>query len=265
MFAAQSTTPPPNIVQFLGVHFQQGVPAPILVMEFLPTNLTSHIEQHNILPADVNCSILHDVALALCYLHSQTPPIIHQDLSSNNILLTPNMKAKISDFGKAKRLFENNSAGVPKLTTNGPPGTIDFSPHELFMANPVYDTYIDEFSYGIMMIHVLSGKWPAPEIGPTYTEPDHGTLIAVTEADQRKALLDGIGQDHPLMDLILKCLHMYPPARPRARLSEIVARLASYICSKDGVTGSQSFGNNPETENDCESREETHYIERDIL
>ena len=34
----------PNIVQFLGVYFQQGVRAPILVMEFLPTNLTSCIE-----------------------------------------------------------------------------------------------------------------------------------------------------------------------------------------------------------------------------
>ena len=31
----------PNIVHFLGVHFQERVPAPILVMEFLPTNLTS--------------------------------------------------------------------------------------------------------------------------------------------------------------------------------------------------------------------------------
>ena len=113
----------PNIVQFLGVHFQQGVRAPILVMEFLPTNLTSHIEQYNILPTDVNCSILHDVALALRYLHSQTPPIIHRDLSSNNILLTPNMTAKISDFGNAKRLLENNLVGAPKLTIN--PGTID--------------------------------------------------------------------------------------------------------------------------------------------
>ena len=35
----------PNIVQFLGVHFEQGVKVPILVMEFLSTNLTSCIEK----------------------------------------------------------------------------------------------------------------------------------------------------------------------------------------------------------------------------
>ena len=38
----------PNIVQFLGIYFQQGVQTPILVMEFLPTNLTSCIEQYSI-------------------------------------------------------------------------------------------------------------------------------------------------------------------------------------------------------------------------
>ena len=94
----------PNIVQFLGVYFQQGVRVPILVMEFLPTNLTSCIEQYGILPKEISYSILHDVALGLCYLHSQTPPIIHRDLSSNNVLLTPNMTAKISDLGVARIL-----------------------------------------------------------------------------------------------------------------------------------------------------------------
>ena len=87
----------PNIVQFLGVHFQQGVRVPILVMEYLPTNLTSCIEQYGILPKEIGYSILYDVALGLCYLHGQTPPIIHRDLSSNNVLLTANMTAKISD------------------------------------------------------------------------------------------------------------------------------------------------------------------------
>ena len=67
----------PNIVQFLGVYFQQGVQTPILVMEFLPNNLTSCIEQYGILPKEISYSILHDVALSLCYLHSQTPAIIH--------------------------------------------------------------------------------------------------------------------------------------------------------------------------------------------
>ena len=102
--STKSSTTPKYSVQFLGVHFQQEVPAPILVMEFLPTNLTSCIEQYGILSKEISYSILHDVALGLCYLHSQTPPIIHRDLSCNNIPLTPNMTVKISDLGVARIL-----------------------------------------------------------------------------------------------------------------------------------------------------------------
>ena len=59
----------PHIVQFLGVYFQQGVHTPILVMEFLQTNLTSCIEQYRILPKEISYSILHDVALGLSLIH----------------------------------------------------------------------------------------------------------------------------------------------------------------------------------------------------
>ena len=214
----------PNIVQFLGVFFQEGEPAPILVMEFLFTNLTSCIEQYGILPKEVSYSILHDVALGLYYLHSHTPPIIHRDLSSNNVLLTPNMTAKISDLGKAKILLENDSVHRPKMTTN--PGSIEFMPPEAQRGHPNYDIGIDEFSYGVVMIHVFSGRLPVPHIEPSYPKPD-GTSIAVSEADRRKDYLDKIGRDHPLMDLILKCVHNYPPARAHAR--EIMERLAKMV------------------------------------
>ena len=168
----------PNIVQFLGVCFQQRVRVPILVMEFLPTNLTSCIEQYGVLPKEISYSILHDVALGLCYLHSQTPPVIHRDLSSNNILLTPNMIAKISDLGVAK-ILNLTSLQVSHMTQT--PGTPAYMPPEVMVANPKYDTSVDKFSYGIMMIHMFSGKWPEPQIGQTQIEG--GKLNSVTEAE----------------------------------------------------------------------------------
>ena len=152
----------PNIVQFLGVHFQQGLPAPFLVMEYLPTNLTSCIDQYGILPKEISYSILHDVALGLCYLHGQTPSIIHRDLSANNVLLTPNMTAKISDLGVA-RILNLTPLQVSRMTQT--PGTPAYMPPEVMIANPKYDTSVDEFSYGILMIHMFSGKWPEPQIG----------------------------------------------------------------------------------------------------
>ena len=213
----------PNIVQFLGIYFQQRVRAPILVMEFLPTNLTSCTEQYGILPKEVSYSILHDVALGLCYFHSQTPPIIHRDLSSNNVLLTPNMTAKISDLGVA-RILNLTPLQVSRMTQT--PGTPAYMPPEVMVANPKYDQSIDVFSYGIMMIHIFSGEWPEPQVGPNRTEPD-GRLIPVTEAERRGLFLQTVGNDHPLMDLILKCIDNHP--RARAHASEIVVRLAEMV------------------------------------
>ena len=210
----------PNIVQFLGVHFQQGVQVPILVMEFLPTNLTSCIEEYGILPREISYSILHDVALGLCYLHSQTPPIIHRDLSSNNVLLTPNMTAKISDLGVA-RLIGNLQ--VNNMTQT--PGTRAFMPPEVMVASPKYDTSVDEFSYGIMMIHMFSGRWPEAQVGQVRTEA--GRLIPVSEAERREVFLRAIGDDHPLMDLILRSIKNDP--RCRAHATEIVERMAELI------------------------------------
>ena len=212
----------PNIVQFLGVHFQPGVRVPILVMEFLPTNLTSCIEQYGILPNEISYSILHDVALGLCYLHTQTPPIIHRDLSSNNVLLTANMTAKISDLGVAK-ILNLTPLQVSRMTQT--PGTPAYMPPEVMVANPKYDTSVDEFSYGILMIHMLSGRWPEPQVGPNRTDGDQ--LIPVTEAERREVFLQDIGNDHPLMGLILVCVNNNP--QRRAHAGDIVERLAAMV------------------------------------
>ena len=213
----------PNVVQFLGVHFQQEVPtAPVLVMEFLPINLTSCIDRYGILPKEISYSILHDVALGLCYLHSQTPPIIHRDLSSNNVLLATNMTAKISDLGVA-RILNLTPLQVSHMTQT--PGTPAYMPPEVMVANPKYDTSVDCFSCGIMMVHVFSGSWPEPQVGPNRTEP--GKLIPVSEAERREVFLEAMGNDHPLMDLVLKCIDNHPQARAHA--IEIVQRLAEMV------------------------------------
>ena len=209
----------PNIVQFLGVCFQNESTVPILVMEYLPTNLTSCIEKYGILPQEINYSILHDVALGLCYLHSEVPPIVHRDLSSNNILLASNMTAKISDLGVA-RIFNLTPLQVSHMTQT--PGTPAYMPPEVMTADPIYDESVDDFSFGVMMIHVLSGSWPEPQCGPVRTES--GKLIPVSEAERREKFLQAIGEDHPLMNLIKKCLNN--DSRRRAHINEIVDELS---------------------------------------
>ena len=212
----------PNIVQFLGVYFQENKKIPILVMEYLPTNLTSCIERQGILPAETSYSILHEVALGMYYLHNQSPPIVHRDLSANNILLTHNMEAKISDLGVA-RMLNLTPLEATRLTQT--PGTPAYMPPEVMVAKPKYDTSIDEFSFGIMMIHIFSGKWPEPECSQIRMED--GLMIPVTEAGRRESFLKAIGDDHPLMSVILQCIHNDP--RQRMPVNEILEHTSKLV------------------------------------
>ena len=220
-----SQTRHPNIVQFLGVCFEEGSQFPILVMEFLPTNLTSCIERYGILPDEINFSILHDVSLGLVYLHGQTPVIVHRDLSANNVLLSTNMTAKISDLGVA-RILNLTPLQVSRMTET--PGTPAYMPPEVMIADPHYDTSLDVFSFGIMMIHTFTAEWPLPKIGQTRIDPANpDRLIPVTEAERREHFLRKISPDHPLMDLIMRCLSNNPQRRPRA--AEIVGRMVGVV------------------------------------
>ena len=193
-------------------------------MECLPTNLISCIEQHGVLPKEISYPILRDVALGLHYLHSQTPPILHRSLSSKHVLLTPNLTAKISNLGSA-RVLEHRQDDERDI--RHPPGTYAFMPPEV-MKHPtsMYDTFIDEFSYGVLMIHVFSGRWPAPQVPYIRNNPD-GTLTPLTEAERREVYLRSIGDNHPLMDLILKCIDNDPQAR--SRVTKIVEWLIKMV------------------------------------
>ena len=103
------------------------------------------------------------------------------------------------------------------------PGTPAYMPPEVMVANPKHDTSLDTFSYGIMMMHMFSGRWPEPQVGPIRIEAN--PLIPVTEAERCEAFLRAIRNDHPLMDLILRCINNDP--RRRAHTSEIVERLSA--------------------------------------
>ena len=146
---------------------------------------------------------------------------MHRDLSANNVLLASNMTAKISDLGVA-RILNLTPQQMSRMTNT--PGTPSYMPPEAMRANPRYNASIDQFSYGILMIHALSGKWPLPLREPTYVNPENrAQLLAVSEADRRDEYLQDIGNTHPLMDLILRCVSNDP--QQRATAAEMVQQL----------------------------------------
>ena len=212
----------PHIVQFLGMRIEAGSELPELVMEYLPTTLRRCLDTHGALPAEIGGGILLEVALGLRYLHEFSPPIIHRDLSSNNVLLTTSMTAKISDLGVAK-ILDVSPGRAAQMTQTQAPGTPTFMPPEAMLARPKYTSKVDIFSFGVLVVHILSGEWPMPSEGYAEDPNDPNGVVLVTEFERRRESIDRIGEGHPLLGLIEQCLSNVASRRPDA--AEVVGQL----------------------------------------
>ena len=207
----------PNLVQFLGIHYPNETESlPWLIMEKLYASLTSILakySENDILFAR-KISILQDVSLGIQYLHSKN--IVHRDISSNNILLTKHLSAKLSDFGVAKMIDPEHATKHTQV-----PGTLIFMPPESISVNPQYHTPVDIFSFGCVTIHVMSHQWPVPEDQVTKD------LRALTEIERRKKYLSEVKMIKSLMMLVTACLKNSPDRRPT--INEVVKKLRSIV------------------------------------
>ena len=201
----------PNIVEFVGVHLDVASQLPLLVMELLDATWSSYLETHGVPDTATYHNVLCDVANGLHFLHQQSPPIIHRDLSANNVLLSSTRQAKISDLGVAKVLNFTPSQ-LSRMTKA--PGTPAYMPPEALTDAPTYTTSIDVFSFGILILHTLCGEWPMPD-APTQVDPENlDRIVAVTEFERRRRFVDKIECQHSLMKQIEQCLHNNPKNRP---------------------------------------------------
>ena len=205
----------PNVIQFLGVYYPTGAGGanrmrlPVMVMEMMADSLTSFVEKHEKIPVHIKYSIVHDVSLGLCYLHNHDPPIVHRDLSPNNILLTTHHVAKISDLGVAKVIKADSRKTMTKA-----PGTVDFMPPESLANSPVYGPPMDVFSFGGIILHTFNQQWPRPTESNQF-DPKTRKKIALLEVERRQQYLDKmIGEAEALRRLVEECLDDDPAVRP---------------------------------------------------
>ena len=233
----------PNIVQLLGVGLH---PELTIVTEYYPLGLSVLLDtkQHKI-PDWMKSKLMLDISQGLRYLHSQTKPIIHFGLTSNNILITEHFQAKIADLATSRAFFD------PSLT-NLDYGSIIFMPPELFSPDNKekqrkYDVKFDIFSFGCIMIHILSQQYPIPSEQYVFSNGDEENIInqptlefmQVSEWKRRQSYLSHLPSGHSLLPIVEKCLANYPEDRPES--SELVMDIEAvgppspYPFSKGGI------------------------------
>ena len=207
----------PNIVQYIGVCLSSADAAPILVNEPLTASVASTLESHTRFPLSVQLSVLQDVAQGLAFLHCRLRPLVHGNLSGNNILLSRGLQAKIGDLGVAAVLDPSTSKLT--VTMSKTPELASYTSPELLSGLPSFQSPAsDVFSYGVLGLHIVSGQWPVPE----------GELKLSRELDRRKSYIDLIPPNHCLISMITDCLHNDPLQRPQTfSLVERVTRLTA--------------------------------------
>ena len=210
----------PNIVQFLGlvVMPQSRIPVPGLVMEFMPHDLGTLLEDIPNIPLSFKHSFLSDVANGLSYLHSESVSIIHGDLNARNILLTSGMVAKIGDFGSSQLVQRTKD----RLEC---PGTSVYMPPECFEQSECleqndsldYSLPLDIFSFGVLALFTLTQCFPADIKSQVYRD-SFGKLIARSEIDRRveyiRKLYEQFERKHPLVLIVTRSLQNKPASCP---------------------------------------------------
>jgi len=154
-------------------------------------------------------AIVKDVAQAIFYLHHDcNPPIIHRDITSNNILLDGDFKAYVSDFGIA-RMLKPDSSNWSELA-----GTYGYIAPELSYTSVVTTKY-DVYSFGVVVLEIMMGMYPT-ELQSLVSMGQNQELAMEDMVDKRPSSPTIVEKKEIalLVEVAFACLQTSPQFRP---------------------------------------------------
>ncbi|XP_019429968.1 PREDICTED: MDIS1-interacting receptor like kinase 2-like [Lupinus angustifolius] len=199
---------------------------------------------------DTRVEIVHGIAHAISYLHSDcSPPIVHRDITLNNILLGSNFEPHLADFGIAKEPSSNTSNWTSVA------GTYGYMAPELAQTMRVTEK-CDVYSFGVVVLEIMMGKHPKDLLT---TMSSIKSLSSMENLHAKVLLKDVLDQkltsprDHlaylvmVIMSIAFSCTHVAPESRPTMRsvvqhISASITKQAYCTESFDLVTISQLMG-----------------------
>ncbi|TBN58158.1 serine/threonine protein kinase [Glaciihabitans arcticus] len=203
-----------------------------LVMELVPGEaLSAILERERVLSSDRVLDIVAQTANALSAAHAAG--LVHRDIKPGNLLITPDNRVKITDFGIARIADQ-----VPLTATGQVMGTVQYlSPEQAsgHSASPSTDIY----SLGIVAYEALAGRRP-------FTGESQ-VAIAMAQINETPPELP-VTVSEPVRNLVYSCLAKSPADRPAsaahlARAAQSLRRgdVAAAAAAVPGIIGSGSL------------------------
>ncbi|KAL8237840.1 hypothetical protein R6Q59_018921 [Mikania micrantha] len=214
-----------NLVKLLGCCIDED--ERMLIYEYMPNkSLNSFIFVVDIMADErkrksidwsKRYTIIIGIARGLLYLHQDSRlRIIHRDLKASNILLDKDMNPRISDFGLARSLEGSDT----RANTRRVMGTYGYMSPE-YTIDGIYSTKSDVFSFGVLMLEIISGK---KNRGFRHANHDLnlvGHAWRLYKMGKQLELIDGTikgsyvqSEVNRLIHIGLLCVQKYPEDRP---------------------------------------------------
>ena len=169
-----------------------------LVMELVPGEaLSAILERERVLSTDRVLDIVAQTASALQAAHAAG--LVHRDIKPGNLLITPDGRVKITDFGIARIADQ-----VPLTATGQVMGTVQYLSPEQASGNPASPS-TDIYSLGIVAYEALAGRRP-------FTGESQ-VAIAMAQINEAPPELP-VTVSEPVRNLVYSCIAKNPADRP---------------------------------------------------
>ncbi|XP_042497537.1 MDIS1-interacting receptor like kinase 2-like [Macadamia integrifolia] len=207
-----------NIVKLYG--FCSSAQHSLLVYEYFERGSLAKILNNNELASEMDwirrVNVIKGMANALSYMHHDcSPPIIHRDITSNNVLLDEEYESHVSDFGTARLLKPDSSNWTSQA------GTCGYVAPELAYTMKV-TRKCDVYSFGVLTLEVLMGTHPS-ELISTLLSPSYSELSSPKQMMLLRNVLDKrpfppttemVEELIIVIKLAISCLATSPQSRP---------------------------------------------------
>ncbi|WP_349899107.1 protein kinase domain-containing protein [Parafrigoribacterium soli] len=202
-----------------------------LVMELVPGEaLSTILERERVLSTDRVLDIVAQTASALHAAHSAG--LVHRDIKPGNLLITPDGRVKITDFGIARIADQ-----VPLTATGQVMGTVQYLSPEQASGRPASPT-TDIYSLGIVAYEALAGRRP-------FTGESQ-VAIAMAQINEKAPDLP-VTVSEPVRNLVYSCIAKNPADRPAsaqhlARAAQALRRgdVGAAVAAVPGVAGADT-------------------------
>lgn len=214
----------PNIVRIYDVGQDAGN-HPYLVMELVPgEDLKAMIRRDGPLPVSQALAVAREICSGVSQAHRAG--IVHCDLKPQNILVTESGHVKVTDFGIARALQQDDTDDEPVEVVWGSPHYL--SPEQAMGQTPTPAS--DVYSIGVMLYEMLTGV-------PPFHDPDPAVL-AMKHCREEPPPLTALNPKIPSgLDWLVRKILSKEPTRRYRNADQLGIALDSYLTIGQDTTG----------------------------